>query len=69
MINSVLERQAKSSDELVRRLIEELDGKNLLILMSTLLLLLALLTLLKPIHKQVTHRQTTLQCQIHLPSR
>jgi hypothetical protein len=29
MINSVLERQAKSSDELVRRLIEELDGKKL----------------------------------------
>jgi hypothetical protein len=29
MINSALERQAKSTDELVHRLIEELDGKNL----------------------------------------
>jgi hypothetical protein len=29
MINSALERQAKSSDELMRRLIEELDGKKL----------------------------------------
>jgi hypothetical protein len=27
MINSALERQAKSSDELLRRLIEERDGK------------------------------------------
>jgi hypothetical protein len=29
MINSTLERQAKSSNELMRRLIEERDGKNL----------------------------------------
>jgi hypothetical protein len=29
MINSALERQAKSSDELVRRLIEERDGEKL----------------------------------------
>jgi hypothetical protein len=29
MINSVLERQAKSTDELLRRLIEERDGKKL----------------------------------------
>jgi hypothetical protein len=29
MINSVLERQVKSSDELLRRLIEEQDGKKL----------------------------------------
>jgi hypothetical protein len=29
MINSTLERQAKSSDELMRRLIEEWDGKKL----------------------------------------
>jgi hypothetical protein len=59
MINSALERQAKSNDELVCRLIEEWDGKNLLILML-ILLLLALLILLKPIHKQVA-----LQCQTH----
>jgi hypothetical protein len=32
MINSVLERQAKSTDELMRRLIEEWDGKNLTLL-------------------------------------
>jgi hypothetical protein len=29
MINSVLERQVKSSDKLLRRLIEEQDGKKL----------------------------------------
>jgi hypothetical protein len=29
MINSVLERQAKSTDELLRRLVEEWDGKKL----------------------------------------
>jgi hypothetical protein len=29
MINSALERQAKSTDELLRRLIEEQDGKKL----------------------------------------
>jgi hypothetical protein len=28
MINSTLERQAKSTDELLRRLIEERDGKK-----------------------------------------
>jgi hypothetical protein len=32
MINSVLERQAKSTDELMHRLIEEWDGKNLILL-------------------------------------
>jgi hypothetical protein len=47
MINSTLERQAKSNDELLRRLMEEWDGKNMMILMLILLLLLALLTLLK----------------------
>jgi hypothetical protein len=56
MINSALERQARSSDELMSRLIEERDGKNSLILMSILLLLLALLILLKPILKHVAHR-------------
>jgi hypothetical protein len=68
MINSALERQAKCSDELVRRLIEEGDGKNLLILVSTVLLL-SLLPSLKPIHKQVAHRRATLQCQTPLFSR
>jgi hypothetical protein len=29
LINSALEKQAKSSDELMRMLIEEWDGKNL----------------------------------------
>jgi hypothetical protein len=52
MINSALERQAKNSDELMHRLIEERDRKNLLILISILFLLLALLILIKPIHKQ-----------------
>jgi hypothetical protein len=59
MINSVLERQAKSSDELMCLLIEERDGKDLMILMS-ILLLLTLLILLKPIHKQVARRRATL---------
>jgi hypothetical protein len=68
MINSALERQAKSSDELVCRLVEERDGKNLLILMPILLLLLALLIFLKQIYKQVAYRWATLQCQTHLPT-
>jgi hypothetical protein len=37
MINFALERQAKSTDELPCRLIEERDGKNLIILMLILL--------------------------------
>jgi hypothetical protein len=67
MINSILEGQAKSTDELLCRLIEDRDGKNLITLM--LILLLALLISLKPIHKQVAHRRAALQCQTHLPSR
>jgi hypothetical protein len=50
MINSALERQVKSTDELLRRLIEEQDGKNHMFLAIILLLLLALLVLLKLIH-------------------
>jgi hypothetical protein len=56
MINSVLERQARSIDELMCSVIEEQDKKNLLILNPILLLLLlGRLILLKPIHKQVAH--------------
>jgi hypothetical protein len=51
MVNSLLERQAKSTDELLRRLIEERDGKNLTLLALILLLLLVLLVSLKLIHK------------------
>jgi hypothetical protein len=51
MINSALERQAKSTDELMHRLIEERDGKNLLVLVLILLLLLVLLISHKPIRK------------------
>jgi hypothetical protein len=50
MINSALERQAKSTDESMRRLIEEWGGKNLILLLLIFLLLLALLISLKPIH-------------------
>jgi hypothetical protein len=50
MINSVLERQEKSTHELLRRLIEEWDRKNLMLLLLILLLLLALLFLFKLIH-------------------
>jgi hypothetical protein len=69
MINSALERQAKSTGELLRRLIEERDGKNLKQLVLILHLLLALLVLLKPIHTQVVHRWAAHQCQTPLPSR
>jgi hypothetical protein len=55
MINSTLERQVKSTDELKRRLIEERDGKNLMLLVLILLLLLALLVSLIPIHTQVLY--------------
>jgi hypothetical protein len=68
MINSTLERQAKSTDELLRRLIEEQDGKNMMILMLILLLLLALLILLRPIHIQVVHWRVAHQCQTPLSS-
>jgi hypothetical protein len=60
MINSTLERQAKSTDKLLRRLIEEQDRKNLMLLVL-ILLPLALLVLLKPIHTQVVHRRAALQ--------
>jgi hypothetical protein len=60
MINSVLERQAKSTDELLRRLIEERDRKNLILLVLIILLLLVLLVLLKLIHTQVVHRWVAL---------
>jgi hypothetical protein len=68
-INSALERQVKSADELLHGLIEEQDRKNIMILVLILLLLLVLLILLKPIHIQVVHRQAALQCQTPLPSR
>jgi hypothetical protein len=69
MINFVLAKQAKSTDELMRRLIEEWDVGNLLILVLILLLLLVRLILLKLIHKQVAHRRAVLQCQTHQPTR
>jgi hypothetical protein len=69
MINFALERQTKSTDELLRRLIEERDGNNLIILVLILLLLLALLVLLKRIHTQVVHRWVALQCPTPQPSR
>jgi hypothetical protein len=67
MINSALERQAKNTDGLLHRLIEERDGKNLILLVLIRLLLVALLISLKPIHIQV-HRWAAPQCQIPLPS-
>jgi hypothetical protein len=69
MINSALERQAKSTDELLRRLLEEWDGKILMLLVLILLLLLTLLVLLKLIHTKVVHRWVALSCQIPQPSR
>jgi hypothetical protein len=69
IINFVLERQAKSTDKLLRRLIEERDEKKLILLVLILLLLLALLIPLKPIHTQVVHRRAAHQCQTPLSSR
>jgi hypothetical protein len=66
-INFALERQAKSTDELLRRLIEEQDRKNIVMLML-ILLPLALLILLKQIHIQVVHWRAALQCQTPLPN-
>jgi hypothetical protein len=68
MINYALVMQAKSIDELLRRLIEEQDEFFFMLLVLILLLPLALLVLLKPIHTQVVHRWAALQCQIPLPS-
>jgi hypothetical protein len=68
MINSALERQAKSTDELFRRLIEERDEQNLMLLWL-ILLLLALLVLLKLIHTQVVHRWAALPCPTPQTSR
>jgi hypothetical protein len=68
MINSALERQAKSTDEMLCRLIEERDGKNRMLLVLILLLLVQLVSL-KPFHVQVVHRQVVHQCQTRLPSK
>jgi hypothetical protein len=68
IIDSTLERQAKTTNELLRGLIEERDGKNLKLLKLIILLLLALLVLLKPIHTQVVHRWVALQWLTPLPS-
>jgi hypothetical protein len=69
MINSTLERQAKSSNEMMRRLIEERDGKKLLILLSTfLLLLLVVLILLRLIINPVAHRRVAHHTQTHQSS-
>jgi hypothetical protein len=68
MINYALERQAKSTDELLHRLIEERDGKNRMLLMVILLLLLTLLVSLKPIPIQVVQRRAAYQCRTPLPS-
>jgi hypothetical protein len=69
LINSTLERQAKGNDELMHRLIEEQDGKNLLTLICIHLLRLALLILLKPILIQVAHRRAAQHGEAHQPSR
>jgi hypothetical protein len=60
MIDFTLERQVKSTNELLHMLIEERDGKKLMLLKLILLYLLALLVLLKPIHTRVFHRQVAL---------
>jgi hypothetical protein len=69
MIDSALEMQAKSTDGLLLRLIEEQDGKKSNATMLILLLLLALLVLLKPIHTQVVYRWVVLHCLSPQPNR
>jgi hypothetical protein len=68
MINSILERQAKNTNGLLHRLIEERDRKNLILLVIILLILPALLISLKPIHIQVAHRRAAQQSQTPLHS-
>jgi hypothetical protein len=60
MINTALERQAKSTDELLHRLIEEWDGKKLDVTSVNSSSSTSLLVLLKLIHIQVVHRPATL---------
>jgi hypothetical protein len=62
IINSVIEGKAKSTDKLLRRLIEEWDGKKLMLLVLIILLLLALLVLLELIHTKVVHQRAALPC-------
>jgi hypothetical protein len=68
IINYAIERQAKSTDELLRRLIEERNGKKWMLLVLILLLLLALLVLLKLIHTQVVHQRSAIPCPTPQPS-
>jgi hypothetical protein len=69
MINSALERQAKSTDELQHRLIEKRDRKNWMLLVLIFLHLLALLVSLKSFHTRVVHQWGAHQCQTLLSSR
>jgi hypothetical protein len=67
MINSALERQAKSNDGLVCMLIEERDRKKLAdsdVNPSSS----CPVNFLNQIRKQVAHRRAALQCQTHQPS-
>jgi hypothetical protein len=68
MINSTLECQVKSNNELTGILIEERDRKHLYSLMCIIILYLALLILLKPILDQVAHRRTARHNQTHQPN-
>jgi hypothetical protein len=68
MINSALERQVKSTDALLCRLIEERDEKNWMLLVVILRLILALLVSLKLIRTQVVHQRVAHQCQTPLSS-
>jgi hypothetical protein len=69
MITSVLESQAKSTDELLRRLIEERDGRKFDATSVNPFSSTTLLVLLKLIHTQVVHRWVALPCLTPQPSR
>jgi hypothetical protein len=68
MINSALERQAKSNDGLVCMLIEERDGKKLANSDVNPSSSSCPVNFLNQIRKQVAHRRAALQCQTHQPS-
>jgi hypothetical protein len=69
MINYVLEKQAKGTDELLHRLIEERDGKKLQNLNINHPSSSCAVNFPQTIYIHVVHQRATLQCQTPLPSR
>jgi hypothetical protein len=68
MVNSALEWQAKSIDELLHRLIEEQDGKKPDATSTNPSSSTCTVVSLKRIHIQVVHWRAAHQCQTPLPA-